>query len=437
MKKSALLIALLLTASFILVSCGSGTNIVKPPSGLTTRVFASQDVSGQSSFAGISIINGSNDTVARASGISAGTSPTLMAISSDRSTLLIFDSASNAIQVINTKTEASIGSIQLGATTESIVALDSGFGYAAVPAATLIGNPPGAVEVMNLTSGGIAATIAVPQAETVVASPSGTQLLVFSTPANNFTGTLTVVSPLLVNTGNTVTTTVGGFDHPAYALFSSDGSTAYVLNCGPECASSSAGASVQTLNMSTFAVGSPIAVDGATIGWLNGSTLYVAGTPAASIGNPSPNNSCTGETTAAKTCGRLDAIDLGSMTVTASAVITDGYHDRIDMSSNGQLFIGSHGCTTIGDVNNVQGEVRGCLSIFNTASGAVVIPPDNGDVTGLQSFTSRSVEYVVEGTKLRVYDTLIDKLIPNNNFITNGTIILTGQIMDVKAVDFF
>jgi hypothetical protein len=125
------------------------------------------------------------------------------------------------------------------------------------------------------------------------------------------------------------------------------------------------------------------------------------------------------------------------MTVTASAVITDGYHDRIDMSSDGQLFIGSHGCTTIGDVNNVQGEVRGCLSIFNTASGAVVIPPDNGDVTGLQSFTSRSVEYVVEGTKLRVYDTLIDKLIPNNNFITNGTIILTGQIMDVKAVDFF
>lgn len=436
MKKSALLIALLLAASFILVSCGGGTHIVKPPSGLTTRVFASQDVSGTSSFAGLSIINGSNDTVVRAAGISAGVSPTLMVISSDRSTLLVFDSISNAVQVVNTKTEASTGSIALGAPTESMVALDSGFGYAAVPAATLIGNPPGAVEVMNLTSGGIAATIGVPQAETVVANPTGTQLLVFSTPANNFAGTLTVVSPLLVNTGNTVTTTVGGFDHPAYALFSSDGSTAYVLNCGPECASSSAGASVQTLNMTTFAVGTPIPVDGATIGWINGSTLYVVGTPTASLGNPSPNNACMGET-AAKTCGRLDAIDLSSMAVTGSAVITDGYHDRIDMSSNGQLFIGSHGCTTIGDVNNVQGEVRGCLSIFNTTNGAVVIPPDNGDVTGLQSFTSRSIEYVVEGTKLRVYDTLIDKLIPNNNFITNGTIILTGQIFDVKAVDFF
>jgi hypothetical protein len=39
----------------------------------------------------------------------------------------------------------------------------------------------------------------------------------------------------------------------------------------------------------------------------------------------------------------------------------------------------------------------------------VVIPPDNGDVTGLQSFAStRYVEYVAEGGRLRVYDTTID-----------------------------
>jgi len=175
-------------------------------------------------------------------------------------------------------------------------------------------------------------------------------------------------------------------------------------------------------------------VDGATIGWVTGSTLYVAGTAAASVNNSSPNNLCTG--TAAPFCGRLDLVDLGSLTVTGSAVITDGYHDRIDMSSNGQLFIGSHTCSTVGNVNAPQGEVRGCLSIFDTTTAAVVIPPDNGDVTGLQSFTGRNVEYVVEGGNLRVYDTTKDALLLNSINPT-GTIGITGQIIDVKAVDFF
>ena len=72
--------------------------------------------------------------------------------------------------------------------------------------------------------------------------------------------------------------------------------------------------------------------------------------------------------------------------------------------------------------------MRGCLSIFNTTNAKVVIPPDNGDVTGLQSFTTRDVEYVVEGGKLRVYDTLIDSLLPPNDFLQAGTIIITGYI---------
>jgi hypothetical protein len=90
-------------------------------------------------------------------------------------------------------------------------------------------------------------------------------------------------------------------------------------------------------------------------------------------------------------------------------------------------------------VNNLQGqgEVRGCLSIYNTNTGAVVIPPDNGDVTGLQGFSSRNVEYVAEGGNLRVYDTTIDSLLLNTDFIPTGTIVITGKIIDVKAIDFF
>jgi hypothetical protein len=420
----------LISISFL--ACGYSSSYYKPPSGLATRVFASQSISSPTSGAGLVIINGANDSLARASGISAGRSPGLMAISPERSTLLVFDSGANSIQVVNTKTESLIGAIQLAGPTTSMVAPTSSFGYAAVPTAVLNASAPGAIEVLNLTIGGVASTLSVPNAQTVVASPSGTQLLVFSSDSDS----VTIVSPFSLNTGNPVATTVAGFDRPVNAVFGGDG-TAYILNCGPECGSASASASVQILNLGTTpSAGASLAVDGATIALISGSTLYVAGTPTASVSNSSPNNLCPPNTTAAPTCGRLDIVDLSSMTVTGAAIITDGYHDRIDMSNNGQLFIGSHTCSTVGNVNAPQGEVRGCLSIFNTATAAVVIPPDNGDVTGLQSFTGRSVEYVAEGGNLRVYDTTKNILLLNN-IISTGTIGITGQIIDVKAVDFF
>jgi hypothetical protein len=109
----------------------------------------------------------------------------------------------------------------------------------------------------------------------------------------------------------------------------------------------------------------------------------------------------------------------------------------MDMSVNGQLFIGSHTCTSIGDVNNPVGEVRGCLAIYNTGSGNVVIPPDNGDVTGLTGLTNRYVEYVAEGGNLRVYDTDRDILLVNEYYVPTGTIPIVGVVIDVKEVDFF
>jgi hypothetical protein len=436
LKRVALVPALLVVASFSFVSCGGGGKS-GPPSGLTTRVFASQSISSPTAFPGILIINGQYDIVARAREISAGSSPGLMAISPNRSSLLVFDSATNSVQVVNTTTESSNGSISVPGSTTSMVNLASGDGYVAVPSAPMnTGVPPGAIVVLNLNSGGIAATVPIPSAQTVVSNPDGTELLVFS----NDSDSVTIVSPLLVNTDNQVTTTVAGFDRPVYAVFSTDGSTAYVLNCGAQCGGTQA--SVQLLNMTTPpTLGSVIPVNGATIGFLAGSTLYVAG-----LGTPTgpPCNSIpSAAPTAATYCGTLDLVNLTTMqdpyynNPAAEIAITDGYHDRIDMSVNGQLFVGSKTCTNVGDVYVPQGEVRGCLSIYNTSNGTVVIPPDNGDVTGLQSFTTRYVEYVAEGGNLRVYDTLIDALIPPNDYIETGTIITPGQIIDLKAVDFF
>ena len=438
MNRAAFLPTLLVAACFTLASCGSsGPKIALPPSGLTTRVLASQSVSSPTAPPGLLIIDGANDTRARG-GISAGNSPGLMTVAPDRATLLSFDSFSNSVDVINTEKETQSGAFGLGGSTTSMIALSTGYAYAAVPSVPFTaGASPGAVVVMNYLTGGIAAIIGVPNAQTVVASPDETQLLVFGGDPQ-LTHALTVMSPLLVNTGSQVTTTVTGFDSPVFAVFSADSSTAYVLNCGAQCLGTQA--SVQTLDMATLTVGAPIPVNGATVAFLSGSTLYVAGkgTPT----GPLCASIASAAATQAQYCGTLDLVDLTTLqdpyynNPASEIAITDGYHNRIDLSNNGQLFVGSYGCTNIGNVGNPQGEVRGCLSIFNTTNGTVVIPPDNGDVTGLQSFTTRDVEYVAEGGTLRVYDTLIDALL-ENSINPTGTITTTGKIIDVKAIDFF
>jgi hypothetical protein len=306
-------------------------------------------------------------------------------------------------------------------------------GYAAIPTATVNGYTfAGAVDIMNFPASQLT-TIAVTNAQTVIANDNGAQLLVFS----NDSDAITVLSPTnavppvdlscLSNVPNSVCSIIPGFDRPVYGIV--NGNTAYILNCGPQCGGIMA--SVMVLDLPSLAITATIPVDAATWAVLNRSTLYVAGT------SPT-NHACTGQQTAATTCGRLNIVDLGSATVTGTAVITDGYHDRMDLTVEGQLFIGSYDCTNIGNVSFPDGEVRGCLSIFRTTDNSVLIPPDNGDVTGLQGFTSRFVEYVAEDGNLRVYNTYenIDTLLIND-FVPEGTINVVGYVTDVKAIDFF
>jgi len=444
LNRAVLVAAVLALAGLSFVACGSSGSSKLPPSRLTTRVMASQGVSAGLSAGGVFIVNVNNDTVNHEVG--AGSNPGLMALSPNRATLLAFDFASGSVEIIDTTKESNTGSIKLpgpdtqtpGVTTSMVVPATTGIGYAADPLAVSdLWTSPGAIVVMNLTSNTISTQIGVPGVQTVISNPAGTQLLAFSSESDS----VSVVSPSVsvppIDQGcdtapNPVCTVVPGFDRPVSAIY--NGSTVYILNCGAECGGTQA--SLQTLDLSTTppTAGAALPLDGATVGFLTGPTLYVAGTP-------QTKNSCTGQTTAAKTCGRLDVVDLGSMKVTNRVVIPDGYHDRIDMGLTGQLFIGSRLCTEIGNVNNpTGGEVRGCLAIFDTTkvgNTTAIIPPDNGDVTGLQSFTSFYKEYVAEGGNLRVYDTTIDALEPTNDFITNGTVGISGQIIDVKAVDFF
>ena len=440
LKKRILTLVVGLWIALVFLACSGGGSKAASSSGLKQRVLASQGLSTPSSFGAVRIINGFNDTIAPVAPISAGSSPGLMALSPGRNIAAVFDASSNTVYGIDTTKESAIGSVKLpGPTASMVVPTSASLGYAAVPSATVNGYAfSGAVEEMSF-SGSASLTIAVPNAQTVVATQDGAQLLVFSNDSNS----VTVLSPTFAippvdtscysNPPNSACTIVSGFDRPVFAVI--NGGTAYILNCGPQCGGTQA--SVMVFDLTSLTVTKTIPVDAATMAWLDSSTLYVAGT------SPT-NHACTGQNTAAQTCGRLDVVNLVTGTVTGTAVITDGYHDRMDMTTNGQLFIGSYDCTNVGDVNNIVipnqpvSEVRGCLSIYKTSDGSVVIPPDNGNVDGLQGFTSRTVEYVAEGGNLRVYDITRERdILLLNYLLPEGTIDVIGYVGDVKAIDFF
>jgi hypothetical protein len=443
LKKSLLFLVLGLGATAIIASCGY-SGVQKPPSGQLFRVMAAQSASSASTAGGLVIVSAQHDQLTRAAEISTGASPDLLAISPNRGVLAAFDESSNIVYGVNTATEQVIGHSQLaGPTWSMVVPTSASIGYAAVPSATITGYSfQGAIQEMNFATNSVTTTIAITNAQAVVSNADGSVLLVFSNDSNSVTlltpslATPPVDTSCVTNPQNGVCTILSGFDRPVYAIVK--GNTAYIFNCGAECGGTRA--SIQTLDLVTLAIGTPLPVNGATWGLINGNLLYVAGngTPTGPLCTSLPNAAKT----AATYCGTLDIIDLTQMTdpyynsPSKEIAITDGYHHQMDMSANGQLFVGSYDCSNVGDVNNPVGEVRGCLAIYNTSNGKIVIPPDNGNVDGLQGFSTRDAEYVAEGGYLRVYDTTKD-ILWINYFIPLGTVPINGFVSGVKAVDFF
>lgn len=438
-----------LCASLSFIACGGGK--AGPPSTLPERVLASQGVSTGVTFGGLITINGYNDTLPRLAPLGGGTSPGLMAISPSRRVVAAFDPITQAVYANDTTSESLIGKVAIQGRTQSmVIPTSSPVGYAAVPNATVQGYSfVGAVDVMNFPTTS-ALVIAVPSAQIVVSNSTGTQLLVFSSGSD----AITVLAPTAAsppvdtsclasgNPPNAVCIIVQDprLSRPVWAI--ENGTTAYVMNCGFECGGTQQ-ASVAVFDLNSLTVTATIPVNGATYALLNGSTLYVAGngTPTGPLCSSLTNS--INPPTAATYCGTLDLVDLNTMTdpyfnnPAMEIAIPDGYHWRMDFTQDSQLFVGSYDCTNIGNVNNPVGEVRGCLAIYNTVANALVIPPDNGDVDGLQGFTTRYIEYVAEGGNLRVYNTILDVLFINQEYLPLGTIDIVGYVGDVKAIDFF
>ena len=460
LKRCLLVLAVIILTSLALISCGgssskssssSSSSSTPKPSGLKFRAIVSQDVQSSLATPGLILIDALKDLRANVGIIGTSTmAPATLFLSSDRKITVAVSIDQNRLVVLNNNTEAisAIGTIQLPGNTESLViSADNGTAYAAVPnAAVPGGGSVGAIAIVNLNAGGTPPTLPVPGVHYLSESGDGSKILAFSdntdlTQLSNVQ-TVTVVSPFNIVAGTKNATCnpappnpvvcqyVTGFDHPVAGFFSSDNTQAWILNCGPECGGTQA--SIQLLDLHDPAnpvAGPPTPIPGgATVGFMQNQTLYVAGNP------PVGSNTCAGgPTTAATTCGRLTIVNLATLPqatpIQPTAVIPDGYHTHIDISGDGQLFVGSRNCTNI--VPATPGaEQRGCLAILNTNNGNLVIPPDNGDVTGMTPITNRTVFYLVEGGELRIYDTTTDKI------YLLQSIDIFGNAVDVKLIDF-
>jgi hypothetical protein len=428
LKRVLIVLFCLLLAGIGLGCSGSPSSSSAQTSGVKYRAFITNNVSAGSLAAGVYIVDAAKDLRGTISPISAGNTPEMMVLTPNRAQTVVFSGngtqfSDNVLTLINNASESAYSHVTLPGRTESfVVTPDSSSVYVALPTAPLVGQSPGLVEAISLNSGGVSGQVSVPGVHFLAINNGGDRLLGFSDNSDS----VAVITPSQIGIPGPPppVVSVGGFDRPIAAFFSSDGTTAYIVNCGAECGGTIA--SVQPFNLITNTPGTAVPVPAATVALVSSSTMYLAGTPNAQA---CPSN------TQATTCGLITVFDLNQMAITNTApiVITDGYHDRIALAANGQLFVGARTCTEIiPPVPAPSGaETRGCLSIYNIQTGAVVIPPANGDVTGIEPIAKRTVVYVVQGGSLGIYNTATAAL-QTTTQITD----LVGQFYDVKTIDF-
>ncbi len=225
------------------------------------------------------------------------------------------------------------------------------------------------------------------------------------------------------------------FDRPVKAVFSADGGTAYVLNCGPECGGSQA--SVSTLPVAPFiyligqqsgtlpthasvAASTLNLPGGASNALVDSSTLYVVGQ------QQKPDGFWSGQLSVVN----LLAGSATAMTKTAQVAISDGAPgamSRMILADDDTLWIGMSNCINGERANHNQ--PYGCLTMVNTSSNAVTLLPYNGDATGIAAVTGLHKIYTAEGGQVYIYSTV------NGASIDNQYVTVTGTAYDVAYMD--
>jgi hypothetical protein len=381
LNKSTLVLVVLCCLSLILdVSCGGGSSNTPKVSKLAKRAFVVVTSPTNASNV-VDILDATKDQFSGFTIPLFGSHATLVQPGASGTTL-VFSSGTgdNTISLVDNAKETVSNSapIQLPGITESMVqSSDAKTIYAAVRSTSQ-------VSVVDVASATLSTNISVPSVRRVVLAHNNSKLLAFSDNLDTFT---------VINADNTKACgppdatpptfpLCGPISRPFYAVFSSDDSKAYVLNCGPECGSGTAGVTIVDMTQNPPTIGATLPVSAATIGLMDSGNLYVAGTDAG--GN-----------------GHLDIVNLSSFTVSKSIPIGNGFHSLLTLATNNKLFVGSRGCST------------GCLSIVDLSAGNAVVDTPAGDVTGIASIPGRNAVYVTEGGELRIFDSTTSK--PQNN----------------------
>ena len=231
------------------------------------------------------------------------------------------------------------------------------------------------------------------------------------------------------------------FDRPIKAIFSPDGGTAYIFNCGPECGGSAASISQLPTSPMIFQVSqgsgllpcnvpsvspcpnphtspmSRLAIPGgASNALLTGSTMYVIGQQL------QPDGLFT---------GFLTIVDLNANTAGTPISVSDGAPgapSRILLADDNTLWIGMTKCTN--GERYAKGLPYGCLTMFNTSSNSVtMLEPYQGDLTGIADVEGLHKIYVAEGGQVHIYHT------NNGAELDNQYVSVTGTAYDVAYMD--
>lgn len=224
------------------------------------------------------------------------------------------------------------------------------------------------------------------------------------------------------------------FDRPVKAVFSTDGGTAYVLNCGPECGGVKSSVSVLPVSPMIFLIGQPsgklpttaqlatatIPVPGgASNALVDSSTMYVVGQQPQQV---------NGQTLFA---GNLTVFNLTNNTAGTAIPISDGLPggpSRMIEADNNTLWIAMTKCNN--GVRAATGLPYGCLTMFNTSTNTVTtLEPYLGDATGIAAVTGLNKIYTAEGGQVYIYTTT-DGIALDNQYVT-----VTGTAFDVAYMD--
>jgi hypothetical protein len=399
--RQALILCAVGSAFALFLGCGSyngGSTSTTPATQptATKRAFLLNEFGGV-----IDVINSATD-MPTGNTLSAGGAPTSIIVMSNKKSIV--HSSTGEIVLIDDATESVVGTVNSfpGATESIVPSKDGLFAYAAIPSL-------GEIAKMDLTTQAVTAIPAaagLPGVRHLAITHNGNTILAFSDNTEQVARIDRTQSDKVTNPFVTLPTG----SRPYTALFSSDDTTAYILNCGVECGGT-VPASIVVVNISDLT--NPVitankSVRAATVAVMDNANIYVAGTDVTT------------------NLGRLDVMNLSSLAVTPVATpISDGLHTTMALAANNKLYIGSKACTNSGG---------SCLSVYNTSSGTAAIVSGNaanpaiGDVTAITPIVGRPVVYIIQGGTLTIYDSSTDT--PQA-----GQIFISGKVSDVKEVD--